>query len=105
MVSSNPPVPENYPGHQGTITYQGPSSTGPEQVSSAVYGHQPYVRVQLPDLGRVDGLASRWSPTHVLVTWEDENARRFNAWVPASWVERINAEDSAWRDPYHRGVR
>lgn len=104
MASRNPAVPADHPGHHGTLTYEGPACTDPNQVRSAFYRHEPYVRAQLPDLGAVDALASRWTSTHVLIGWEDENARRFSAWVPASWVQRIDAADSAWQDPYHRGT-
>lgn len=61
------------------------------------------MRVQLPDLGQVDAMVRRWSPTHVLIVWEPApGAARINAWVPAEWVQRIPFEESTWKDPYHQ---
>ncbi|MCV7615679.1 hypothetical protein [Micrococcus luteus] len=83
--------------------YEGPAFTSPAQVHSAPYNREPYVRVQLPDLGQVDAMVRRWSPTHVLIVWESApGSARINAWVPAGWVQRIPFEESAWKDPYHQ---
>lgn len=83
--------------------YDGPAFTTPEQVHSAPYNQEPYVRVTLPDDGSVDAMVRRWSPTHVLIAWEDApRGGRRQAWVPAGWVQRISREESAWKDPYHR---
>lgn len=61
------------------------------------------MRAQLPDRGAVDAMVSRWSPTHVLIAWQDAPGQaRQQAWVPAAWVQRIAPEESAWTNPYRR---
>jgi len=83
--------------------YEGPAFTTPQQVHSTPYNREPYVRVTLPDEGRVDAMVTRWSPTHVLISWEDTpGGERRQAWVPAGWVKRIPFEESAWKDSYHQ---
>lgn len=83
--------------------YEGPAFPDPSQVHSTPYNQEPYIRVVLPDEGRVDAMVRRWSPTHVLIVWEPApGAARNNAWVPAEWVERIPFEDAGWKDPYHQ---
>lgn len=83
--------------------YEPPAFRSPEEVHSALYQDAPYVRVMLPDRGRVDAMAARWSSTHVLIAWEEApSTERLQAWVPAGWVTRIQAEESAWRAPYGR---
>lgn len=83
--------------------YEGPAFTTPEQVHSAPYNQEPYVRAMLPDEGSVDAMVRRWSPTHVLIAWEDTpGGERRQAWVPVGWVKRIPFEESAWKGPYHQ---
>lgn len=78
----------------------GAHSITSDEVQSAPYRREPYVRVDLPDLGTVDAKVRRWTPTRVLIAWDDEHHDRRNAWVPAEWVNRISREESSWRDPY-----
>lgn len=85
----------NAPKQQSFLVYEGPPASGPEEVSGAPYGREPYVRVRMPDRGTLDALATRWSRTHVLIRW-DENFTTFSAWVPARWVKRITEEESRW---------
>ncbi|MGJ9371825.1 hypothetical protein [Nesterenkonia sp. CF4.4] len=78
----------------------GEHSLDPAKVKSAPYRREPYVRVELPDLGTVDAKVRRWTPTRVLVVWDDDAHDRRSAWVPADWVTRIDRAESSWRDPY-----
>lgn len=82
-------------------TFDGPAFRSPAEVRSAPYRREPYVRATLPDGSTVDGKVARWSPSHVLLHWQDDPAGPHReAWVPGAWCERIDREDSAWRDPY-----
>lgn len=82
-------------------TFDGPAFRSPAEVRSAPYRREPYVRATLPDGSTVDGKVVRWSPSHVLLHWQDDPAGPHReAWVPGAWCERIDREDSAWRDPY-----
>lgn len=78
----------------------GAHSITSDEVQSAPYRREPYVRVELPDLGTVDAKATRWTETRVLIRWVDAAHDSRSAWVPAEWVTRISREESAWRDPY-----
>lgn len=81
--------------------YEPPAFTDPHQVTSAPYRREPYVRITFPDGRLQDAKARRWSPTHVLVLWQNDPDRPpHSAWVPAGWVQRITREESSWRDPY-----
>ena len=78
-----------------------PPFTAPAQVQSAPYRREPYVRATLPDGSTVDGKVVRWPPSHALIHWQDDPAGPHReAWVPGPWCERIDREESAWRDPY-----
>lgn len=72
----------------------------PDEVQSAPYQREPYVRGELPDLGTVDAKVRRWTPTRVMIVWDDAAHDRRSAWVPAEWVNRISRAESSWRDPY-----
>lgn len=78
----------------------GEHSITPAEVVSAPYRREPYVRVDLPDLGTVDAKATRWTDSRVLILWETEHHDKQSAWVPAEWVTRIDRGESTWRDPY-----
>lgn len=81
--------------------FEPPAFTDPHQVSSAPYRREPYVRARFPDGTTQDCKVPRWSPTHVLLHWQEDPARApRSAWVPTSWVQRIPREESSWRDPY-----
>lgn len=47
--------------------YEPPAFRSPEEVHSALYQDAPYVRVMLPDRGRVDAMAARWVKPHEVV--------------------------------------
>ena len=82
-------------------TFDGPAFRSPAEVRSAPYRREPYVRATLPDGSTVDAKVVRWSPSHALIHWQDDPAGPHReAWVPGAWCERIDREDSAWRDPY-----
>ncbi|MBO0594092.1 hypothetical protein I2485_02610 [Nesterenkonia sp. E16_7] len=83
----------------------GERSIPPEEVQSTPYRREPYVRVELPDLGAVDAKATRWTDSRVLIRWVDDAHDTRGAWVPAEWVTRINGSESCWRDPYDHGER
>ncbi|MGJ9405245.1 hypothetical protein ACHABQ_02835 [Nesterenkonia aurantiaca] len=72
-------------------------------MQSAPYRREPYVRVELPDLGTVDAKVTRWTATRVLIRWVDESHDTRSAWVPVEWVTRIDRAESSWRDPYDLG--
>lgn len=72
----------------------------PDEVQSAPYRREPYVRVELPDLGTVDAKVTRWTQARVLIRWVDDAHDSRSAWVPAEWVTRINRAESRWQDPY-----
>lgn len=76
------------------------SPPDPHQVRSLPNDENQYVRVELPDLGTVDGKAKRYTQTRVLITWENAQHWRESAWVPAEWVQRIGRDESSWQDPY-----
>lgn len=78
----------------------GEHNVRPEEVVSAPYRREPYVRVELPDLGTVDAKATRWTDSRVLIRWVDAAHDSRSAWVPASWATRISQAESSWRDPY-----
>lgn len=74
------------------------SDLHPDNIVSGPYRREPYVRVELPDLGTVDAKARRWSVDRVLLLWETPDNVRYQAWVPVSWCQRISREESAWKD-------
>jgi hypothetical protein len=86
----------------------------PAEVRSWEYGHYPKVvaTLSLTGGGSVDvyAKASRWSPTHISVSWMDDEQHSYWAWVPKDNVRP--ATDSEWdidqyrRCPEHlRGIR
>lgn len=90
---TNPrPLPE--------LLVYGEHDVDPDEVQSASYRREPYVRVDLPDLGTVDAKATRWTDSRVLIRWVDEAHDSRSAWVPAKWVTRIRRAESRWQDPY-----
>ena len=84
----------------GVEVFDGPAWQSVDEIGSAPYRREPYVRVKLPD-EVVDAKAARWSRTHVLLHWiPAPDAAPRNAWVPAQWVTRISRDESSWRAPY-----
>lgn len=80
--------------------FEPPAFASPDEVQSSPYRREPYVRAHLPE-EVVDGKVTRWSSTHVLVSWVPApGVGPRSALVPAGWVSRIEREQSAWRDPY-----
>lgn len=76
-----------------------------EDVQSWEYGHYPKVLAAVPLAGggtvNVYGESSRWSSTHVSVSWVDDNQQTSWAWIPKANVRR--ATDSEWDiDQYRR---
>lgn len=82
--------------------FGGPKAWRAEDTSGPPSGLEPYVRVSFPVQ---DAKAMRWTRTHVLVQWPDDAHHPVQAWVPASWVQRIPREQSSWTDPYDRHDR
>lgn len=78
----------------------------PEEVQSWEYGNYPKVQATiLTDGGTLDvyGEVTRWSPTHIIVEWADDNKHRYWTWVPKEDVRRVT--DSEWDiDQYLRGL-
>jgi hypothetical protein len=84
----------------------------PDATHSLTYGEYPKVIATLPlAAGTVDvyAYASRWNPSHILVSWQDDEYHAHWTWVPAANVRRVT--DSEWdieeyrRCPEHlRGV-
>jgi hypothetical protein len=69
----------------------------PETTHSWTYGKYPKVMATLPLVaGTVDvyAYASRWSPSHILVSWQDHEYHAHWAWIPAGNVRRVT--DSEW---------
>lgn len=81
------------------LTY-GDHNITPGEVQSVPHRREPYVRVDLPDLGTVDAKATQWTKTRVLIRWVNADHDNQSAWVPAEWVQRIDRAESLWRDPY-----
>jgi hypothetical protein len=86
----------------------------PEVTRSWEYGKYPKVMASVPLAagGTMDvyAHADRWNPSHILVSWVDDEWHHHWAWVPAGNVRRVT--DSQWdieeyrRCPEHlRGVR
>lgn len=77
----------------------------PTEVRSWEYGHYPKVLAAVPLTagGTVDvyGESTRWSATHISVSWVDDKAKTCWAWIPKANVRR--ATDSEWDvDQYRR---
>lgn len=93
---------------QDGTTYEYLKPTGfksPEDVQSGEYGKYPKVLAAAPlaDGGTADvyGESTRWSPTHISVSWVDHKGHTHSAWVPKENVRR--ATDSEWdSDQYRR---
>lgn len=84
--------------------FEPPAFTAPSQVRSTPYTAEPYARVRIPDREAFDAKVTRFSPTHLLVTWQRApHGERLQAWVPLEWAERIDRSDSAWKDPHCLG--
>lgn len=65
----------------------------PEDAKSWEYGKRPRV---MAVGGTVDvyAHAERWNPSHILVSWADDDLNVHWAWVPAGNVRRVT--DSEW---------
>lgn len=74
------------PGHQ------------PEDAKSWDYGKHPKVMATVPLAGGgtvdVYAVAERWNPSHILVSWGDDDWHAHWAWVPAGNVRKVT--DSEW---------
>lgn len=78
-----------------------PAFSSPSEVLSATPGTPIYARAHFPDGHIQDGKITRWSPTHVLLTYEPVLlAGRDQIWLPTAWTHRIRREESSWTDPY-----
>jgi hypothetical protein len=70
----------------------------PEDARSWEYGKYPKVMATLPLAGGttvdVYALANRWNPSHILVSWHDDDDHSHWAWVPAGNIRRVT--DSEW---------
>ncbi|MET4094714.1 hypothetical protein [Arthrobacter sp. UYCu712] len=77
---------------------------GPGAIGDWTYGEYPKVMASVPLAGgRTVGVyarASRWNPTQILVSWQDDDMRPHSAWVPAANVHKLN--DSEWDIEEHR---
>lgn len=81
-----------------------------DPVTRPEYRREPYVRATLDDGAVVDGKATAWTETPVLVDWYDRTkpsstvagvyVYMHSAWLPAERVKRIKRSESAWQDPY-----
>ena len=78
-------------------TFDGPPFRSPAEVRSEPYRREPYVHATLPDGSTVDAKVVRWSPSHVLLHWQDDPAGPHReAWVPGPWCERIDREEGVF---------
>lgn len=67
------------------------------------------MRATLNDGRTVDGKATAWTTTTVLVKWFDRTTpsavvagvpvHMHSAWLPAENIQRINRSESSWLDP------
>ncbi|MDQ0756059.1 hypothetical protein [Arthrobacter sp. B3I4] len=69
------------------------------------YGKQPKVVATLALVGGgtldVYARAERWTQSHILVRWEDDDYRPRHAWLPSDSVRRVTASEwDIWE--YHR---
>lgn len=89
-----------------------PEFDGPAQ--SWEYGKEPKVVATLALVGGgtldVYARAQRWTPTHVLASWEDDDRRPHWAWIPTNHVRHVTDSEwdifEYWRCPENlRGVR
>lgn len=88
------------PHHLPPLRIYGEHHINPADVRGPKPHQRHYVRVELPDLGRVDAKATRWTDDRVLIRWADEKNTPSSAWVPADWVTRISRDESSWQDVY-----
>ena len=69
-----------------------------EHIGSWEYGKYPKIIATLPLAGGatvdVYAHADRWNPTHILVSWLDDEYRPHWSWIPAGNVRRVT--DSEW---------
>ncbi|WP_427130283.1 hypothetical protein [Pseudarthrobacter sp. S9] len=81
-----------------TYEYLLPDPGHADETRSWTYGAYPMVMAALPLAGgsnvEVYALAQRWNPSHVLVSWRDDDDHSHWAWVPAGNVRRVT--DSEW---------
>lgn len=73
------------------------SAWGP--VSRPEYRRELYVRVMLADGTTLDGKATAWTATTVLVH-SQAGGKVHNGWFEAEHVQRINRSQAAWQDVY-----
>lgn len=82
-----------------------------ESVTHVPYQREPYVRATVDDGSVVDGKATAWMGTHVLVDWYDRDRpaevvagipiHMHSEWLLADRVQRIKRSESAWQDKYN----
>jgi hypothetical protein len=69
-----------------------------EEAHSWIYGDYPKVHASLPLAGGgtvdVYAVAERWNPSHILVSWADDDWHAHWSWIPAGNVR--NVTDSEW---------
>ena len=88
-----------------TYEYLQPDGGRPEEARSWEYGSWPKVHAQVPLAGGgaapAYGRAERWTPTHILVRWLDDDGHPHSAWLPYASVRRVS--DSEWDiEEFHR---
>ena len=68
-------------------------------VSRPEYRREPYVRVTFADGTTMDGKATAWTATTVLVH-SQAGGKVHNGWFEAKHVQRIKRSQAAWQDVY-----
>lgn len=68
-------------------------------ISRPEYRREPYVRIAFPGGTTLDGKATAWTDTTVLVHSQAGGTVR-NGWFEAEHVQRIKRSESIWQDMY-----
>ncbi|MDQ0854767.1 hypothetical protein QFZ79_002878 [Arthrobacter sp. V4I6] len=68
-----------------------------EDARSWEYGNYPKAMASIPLAGGgtvdVYAVAERWNPSHILVSWGDDEDHAHWAWIPAGNVRRVTASE------------